>query len=342
MEKIVNLFIRLIPFKAKIKRFLTKHMQFKPYPVKIYDVIRKEHLGAWTIEFDSDNIIKKTEVLKKNLDEQSAVYIDLFLNRMKIFSKFKDFADKIYLYPQEIFSIEKLESQHKMDETTYLKKYENKFPINVFEPSVIFFDCGLKLLNKKTLDYIKGKDFIDGGAFIGDSALMFQDYGPNKVYAFEPVAETLILMNKTIEINKLSNVIPVSSGLAGKEGQAQINRNPSSPGCSSASVNVEGESRIMETTTIDKYVEKNHLNPGLIKLDVEGLESDIISQSINTIRNFRPILLISIYHNPRDFFEIKPFLEKQNLKYKFKVRNLSNDCLYLETMLIGYPEELDD
>jgi hypothetical protein len=53
------------------------------------------------------------------------------------------------------------------------------------------------------------------------------------------------------------------------------------------------------------------------------------------IIKYKPILLISIYHNKKDFFEIKPLIESWNLGYTFKIRKLLSD--WQEIMLIAEP-----
>jgi hypothetical protein len=51
------------------------------------------------------------------------------------------------------------------------------------------------------------------------------------------------------------------------------------------------------------------------------------------IKKYKPILLISIYHNWRDFYKIKPLIESWNLGYKFKIKHLSTH-IFFETVLI--------
>ena len=55
-----------------------------------------------------------------------------------------------------------------------------------------------------------------------------------------------------------------------------------------------------------------------------------------TIEKYRPVLLISMYHNPSDFFEIKPMIDSWNLGYKFSVyKPLGNNTVVAETLLIA-------
>jgi ribosomal protein L19 len=93
-------------------------------------------------------------------------------------------------------------------------------------------------------------------------------------------------------------------------------------------------------TTVDNVVNEHNLNFGLLKLDVEGAEISVLEGSVESIKKFRPVLLISIYHGPEDFFEIKPMLEKMGVNYKFTIRKLAPGSTHGETMLLAYPCEL--
>lgn len=56
------------------------------------------------------------------------------------------------------------------------------YPTDVFQ-----FNHGLSDCDKSVLDYIAGKTFVDGGAYVGDSAMMLQKlYSPGLVISFDP------------------------------------------------------------------------------------------------------------------------------------------------------------
>ena len=69
----------------------------------------------------------------------------------------------------------------------------------------------------KDLSYIRNKAIIDAGAFIGDSALVLSDYTKDKIYGFEVDPENYKLFQKTIDLNHLTNVIPVNKALYCKD-----------------------------------------------------------------------------------------------------------------------------
>jgi len=56
----------------------------------------------------------------------------------------------------------------------------------------------------------------------------------------------------------------------------------------------------------------------------------------------RPVLILVIYHNPEQFFEMKPMLESWNLGYKFVIRKQMGGAHLIETTLIAYPQELEE
>lgn len=105
-------------------------------------------------------------------------------------------------------------------------------------------------------------------------------------------------------MNRLKNVKPVEFGLGSKEEEAIIFYNPDNIGGSSIAIqpDVNKKQRIT-ITTIDDFTNRNNLNLGLIKLDTEGFESNIIRGAKKSIEKYRPVMLISIYHTPEDFLK---------------------------------------
>ena len=91
--------------------------------------------------------------------------------------------------------------------------------------------------------------------------------------------------------------------------------------------------------TIDEVVAEHQLEVGLIKLDVEGVEPDIIQGALTTIKEQKPLLVIAFYHQPEEFYELKPFLESLNLGYKFRVRRSCISSPLGEFVLFAYQEE---
>ncbi len=185
------------------------------------------------------------------------------------------------------------------------------------------------------LDYLdKSKNIIDAGAYIGDSSIILSKYTSAKVYAFEPVKDLYNKMIKTIELNTLSNVIPVQYGLGDKKETLEIQLNDSSSSC--IRTNDKYDIQHIEITTIDDFVRENdNLQVGLIKADIEGFELNMLKGAINTIKTQKPALLIAIYHSFNDFFYIKKEIESWDLGYTFKIAKPDEYSFYCDTTLIA-------
>jgi FkbM family methyltransferase len=177
---------------------------------------------------------------------------------------------------------------------------------------------------------------LDLGAFWGDSALVFsQNYNFNRIYSFEPDGKNYQALKATCQQFRLKNVIPVKKGVG-----AEVKRCPFCSRAAASQINARGDSSI-EITTIDQFAAESPQpkTAGVIKMDIEGQEYDAICGATETIKRCRPILLISIYHTGRDFFDIKPLIEKICPDvYHFIVRKLDPFHLTLDTTLLAWPK----
>jgi FkbM family methyltransferase len=172
-------------------------------------------------------------------------------------------------------------------------------------------------------------------SIIRDSAIAFYDnLTPKKIYAFEPEPNNYELLCETIKNNKLEEIIiPIKYAISNRKTTLLISSNDGA----SALSEIYGDFKV-NTITIDDFVDQNNIDVGIIKMDIEGHEYEAIQGAINTIKEHRPVLLISIYHRGKDFFEIKPLLEKHLDEYKYLVRKLNPLNPIMETMLICYPK----
>ncbi len=146
-----------------------------------------------------------------------------------------------------------------------------------------------------------GDYVIDGGACLGDTALVFSNaVGENgHVYSFDPVKEHLEILAYNIAQFPNKNVQAMPFGLSNKDVIAEpIILGGYRPGFNSGSQQVPLRS-------IDSLVNSGQIEKvDFIKLDVEGAEMDTLRGAQQSIERFKPKLAISLYHKPDDFFEI--------------------------------------
>lgn len=283
---------------------------------------------------------EKFKALTKGLDENSYQIVAKILKRL---AKAKSCPDGQYIdiltctekrvirYLQEQFydKIIKL-----ADDYFIYKNYI--LPMPILEAGVFFYNANLDYI--KNIDTLRNKDIIDAGAFIGDSALLFSPLTDKKVYSFEPSEKNIAYLNRTITLNNLKNVVAIPSALGDKENTAELVYSFQGSSLGNNFNPHLAKSTQFETVnviTLDSYVEKHDLRVGLIKTDVEGFEQPLLRGAIKTIQSQKPILMISIYHNLSDFFDIKPMIESWGLGYSFKIVKPEEGSAMLETMLIA-------
>jgi len=123
----------------------------------------------------------------------------------------------------------------------------------------------------------KEKIFIDIGAWIGPITLYAAKL--NRVcYAFEPDPTAYAELQSNVITNKLDNVHIYNLAISDTVGY--INMGTVELGNSMTRIGYDSNSFSVETTTISKFFVDNNINKddvGLIKIDVEGAELDILN-----------------------------------------------------------------
>lgn len=336
-SKTINHIVWWIPFSG-LRNYVRNYLRFK-YAVST-PCIDTNFIKDFrkSIKKDADFVSKYIDLIK-NLDYDSVKVINNIITKV---CNYNDIEDETYFdmcYTKELNRgmMEHYKKTKKIDKNNY--SYENKYilPFCAFEIEAFYGKCGMDYI--KNINQIKNKSIIDAGAYIGDTAIILSDYTDKSVYSFEPFLQNYNAMLRTIELNKKSNIVPVNmalgdenkeigmdAGIGAGSGMSIKNANESDLNC------IENKVKMI---TLDSYVKENNIEVGLIKTDLEGFEQPFLKGAINTIKEQKPVLIISIYHNYSDFFEIKPMLENLNLGYKFKIIKNKSNQLLTETKLLA-------
>lgn len=265
------------------------------------------------------------DILSKTLDNESKSVIESILKDAEYISNhnFVDMLRDLFNKDEEVFKHLEMAKSY-----GHFKLYEQ----NYYEQNIFDYKHGLILLPEETLDSLNNKDFIDGGAFVGDSAIIFENYfNPKRIYAFEPDEVNYFSLLEAIKLNNLKKVVPIKMGVGAYETKVNF-----FPWHSLSKIDPENGNYKIEVITIDKYVYDRNLDVGLIKLDIEGLELDALKGAIRTINEFKPVLSISIYHTAQQFIDVIKFVQELSLEYKIIIRHLSDLIPIMETYLIAW------
>jgi len=194
-----------------------------------------------------------------------------------------------------------------------------------------------------------GDIVFDIGGYVGDTALYFsRKVQSGHVYTFEPDKQHANKINENIKHFSINNISVIEKGVSDYSGTAGFSKF----GASGGSIKDEGEQQI-EVIELDKFVEDKsifvHDKIDLIKLDIEGFELDALTGAESVIREYRPILLISVYHTRLqdnseyiikpgygDLIPISKYIKEKCKDYRFSLRH--KNCGLFETLLICVPK----
>ncbi|GAB6042580.1 FkbM family methyltransferase [Endothiovibrio diazotrophicus] len=269
------------------------------------------------------------ERLVAGLDGESRRTVETFLGRVDT------------IYRNNVFRVQptadEWEGLRQIEPREILRRFPDIAHEGEFAATSFWALNGLRFLDRAVIDRFKGGAVIDGGAYVGDSALVFRetfDFG--RIWSFEPDPANQTRLEGNLRRLAVADVEVAPVALGARPGTMGL----ISQGGASCLTSSGGQQ--VEVTTLDRFVEQHAIERvGVIKLDVEGAEYDVLLGAEQTIRSHCPLLCISIYHNPRDFFEIRALLEAM-ADYHFIIRKIHPDPLLAEIMLIGYPRELQD
>ena len=228
---------------------------------------------------DYTEIIEKSKSLKNNLEDYKWLY-----------NKLEDYRSKKLL-----FAI--LNNWYQYDFQSLEQSRETNYKD--------YFD----------LDIVKCQDeiFVDLGAYIGDTTLDYiNTYGIEsykKIYCYEITPNIFALLKNNL--SKYPNIIYKQKAVSDKKETLYINN--SSVDASANTVSEEGNSEI-KAVTIDEDIKEKITT---IKMDIEGYEQKAIQGAQKHIKNDKPKLLISVYHNNEDLWKIPRMIEEICPGYKF-------------------------
>lgn len=118
-----------------------------------------------------------------------------------------------------------------------------------------------------------------------------------KVYSFEPIPENLRYLKHNLNLNKAGNVEIVPCAVGAKTGKEKIYLSESNVGTHSMG-GKSGKYIEVKTDTIDSFVKRRRIDKiDLIKIDVEGYESQALSGAKKILAGGRVPMLIEFSAN---------------------------------------------
>ena len=163
-----------------------------------------------------------------------------------------------------------------------------------------------------------GDTVVEIGGHIGYvSVYLSKLVGPEgRVYVLEPGENNLPYLRRNTAI--CPNVTVIEKGAADRDGRMPLymenltGQNNSfvrdyevlQGNARSADVRPEIVEKSVPVVTVDGLVRSLSLQPSLVKIDVEGFESQVLRGMSMTLAEIKPALMIEVTRNPEDVFEM--------------------------------------
>ena len=162
------------------------------------------------------------------------------------------------------------------------------------------------------------KIIVDVGANIGNHTVYFAKICKAKqVYSFEPQKNIFDILQKNLEINNIDNKVKAYNMGAGKEHfYASIDvLDTNNYGMSKINKMNKGS---VEINSLDSLLLKEVEGVDMIKIDVEGMELDVLDGAKEILKKYKPIIYIEAGTN-REFDGIVNYLKQYHYKpmYRF-------------------------
>jgi len=223
-----------------------------------------------------------------------------------------------------------------------------------YEPTVVS-----ELLSAGPIDVA-----YDVGAHLGFMSLVLSKLvgKTGKIFAFEPIPENRVAIDRLIDMNRLHQVIQVSPLALGESNgkKRMLLRECSSMHQFEEAYEGKGRNTYLtedvESCTLDSFIfERGNPFPQLIKIDVEGAEVPVLKGALKTLELFKPTFVVEI-HGPKCGQELwnllrdfnyswwhltfrgrKPALTKENLLSNFSKDSWTHHFLLLKREQLGKP-----
>lgn len=227
-----------------------------------------------------------------------------------------DFNREKIVFAKDIFADE-ISKQVFINKLLFYVTQQKSYLDKIYSANKIYFD----------IDFVKISDnecVVDAGAYIGDTFLDYVKFCGDKFksyYAFEPDDLNFKELEK-LAVAYGSRLHAIQAGISNQSGYLNFEGDN---GTSSklTSQTLENTKKI-KVVKLDEYIDDD-FHPSYIKMDIEGAETDALDGSKMIIKKYNPKLAISVYHHPRDLWELPLLIHKLNPDYRLYLRHYSRE-----------------
>lgn len=207
------------------------------------------------------------------------------------------------------------------------------FRLGLDMPYASFSSAQTHYFNELTVPALQGRDitYVDCGAYDGDSyaqLLEVPQLSCSRAFLLEPDPDNFTrLVKRVAGLGTGAICLP----LAAADGYSMLGFNAGQG--EACSIGAGGGATTIAAVALDQLLPCHSIHA--IKLDVEGAEAQVLRGAEQLIRRSRPVLMVSLYHNPEDIWELPELLMEYCPNYQFHIRQHAHNSF--ESVLYAVP-----
>lgn len=192
------------------------------------------------------------------------------------------------------------------------------------EPGVMYYP------ENRPFEFFGKVTMADCGSYIGDTIMSLMPYIEfEKIYAFDPDPLVASQLRENLSRYKGLDFHIIQAGLGSCRGQIAFAEDGTGRGV----IREDGGIKI-DIVTLDEVF--SNVKVDFIKMDIEGAEADALLGAANVIKRDMPLLEVSVYHRPGDFWKLPLLIKELNPEYSIYLR-CGNDSFH-DTVAVAVPE----
>jgi FkbM family methyltransferase len=220
-------------------------------------------------------------------------------------------------------------------------KYDYEFYCRInkddFKIMTIHEDDIIKRFTPKEGDIV-----VDIGAHIGlYTIISSKRVGANgKVVAIEAHPNNFEMLNRNIELNQLTNVIPLNYAVYSKETKVKLYLPSGESGFTKYNtimpnwINTREKFVEVNANTLDYLLQLNEIRQeevNWIKIDVEGAEFEVLKGATNVLSKSKDIAILMELHGPPHIYrpKVEEFVDLYNFKIEFEKSYEENGSMHI-------------
>jgi FkbM family methyltransferase len=164
--------------------------------------------------------------------------------------------------------------------------------------------------DKEIIPEIKNISFVDGGGYVGDTLKEIIKNYPDfeKIYCIEPNALHINIAKR--DFGDIDNIEFINCGLGSEKISSDIKEEIQN--------NCAHDYQATNINSLDNLISEK---VDYIKLDIEGAEQSAILGAKESIKKYKPILAVCIYHKAEDWYKVPQLVLSIEKEYDIYLRH---------------------